>query len=103
TIDRIVDQFPADRQQQIRQMLADALKCVISQVLLKRPEGGRIAAMETLFITPAISNLMREAKNYQIPSTMQTGRAYGQKLMNDALVELIKGGRVQIKEAYFKC
>ena len=103
TIDRIVDQFPADRQQQIRQMLADSLKCVISQVLLKRPEGGRIAAMETLFITPAISNLMREAKNYQIPSTMQTGRAYGQKLMNDALVELIKGGRVQIKEAYFKC
>jgi twitching motility protein PilT len=103
TIDRIVDQFPADRQQQIRQMLADSLKCVISQILLKKVGGGRVAALESLFVTPAISNLIREAKVFQIPSAMQTGRAYGQRLMNDALVELIKDGKVEVMEAYMKC
>ena len=103
TIDRIVDQFPSDRQQQIRVMLAEALKCVVSQVLLKRVGGGRIAALETLFITPAIANLMREGKNFQIPSAMQTGRSLGQRLMNDALVELIKDRKVEPMEAYLKC
>jgi len=103
TIDRIVDQFPSDRQQQIRVMLADALKCVVSQVLLKRIGGGRVAALETLFVTPAIANLMREGKNFQIPSAMQTGRSYGQRLMNDALIELIQGRKVEPMEAYLKC
>ena len=102
TVDRIVDQFPADQQQQVRVMLADALKCVISQTLLKRVGGGRIAAMESLFVTPAISNLIREAKNFQIPSAMQTGRAMGQRLMNDVLVELIQGQKVELREAYLK-
>jgi twitching motility protein PilT len=103
TIDRIVDQFPADRQQQIRVMLADALKCVVSQVLLKRIGGGRLAALETLFISPAIANLMREGKNFQIPSAMQTGRSYGQRLMNDTLVELIQSRKVEPMEAYLRC
>jgi twitching motility protein PilT len=103
TIDRIVDQFPSDRQQQIRVMLADALKCVVSQVLLKRIGGGRIAALETLFISPAIANLMREGKNFQIPSAMQTGRSYGQRLMNDALVDLIQSRKVEPMEAYLRC
>ena len=103
TIDRIVDQFPADRQQQIRVMLADALKCVVSQTLLKKIGGGRIAALETLFISPAIANLIREGKNFQITSAMQTGRSYGQKLMNDALVEFIKDKKVEPLEAYLKC
>ena len=103
TMDRIVDQFPADRQQQIRVMLADSLKCVVSQTLLKKIEGGRVAAIETLFITPAISNLIREGKMFQIPSAMQTGRAYGQRLMNDALVELIQSNVVEPREAYIKC
>jgi twitching motility protein PilT len=103
TIDRIVDQFPADRQQQIRVMLADACKAVISQILLKRVGGGRVAAIETLFITPAIANLIREGKNFQIPSAMQTGRAYGQKLMNDALVEMVQSNTVEPYEAYMKC
>jgi twitching motility protein PilT len=103
TIDRIVDQFPADRQQQIRVMLADSLKCVISQILLKRNGGGRIAALESLFITPAIANLIREGKNFQITSAMQTGRAYGQRLMNDALIEMIQSDRVAIKEAFTRC
>ena len=103
TIDRIVDQFPSDRQQQIRVMLADCLKAVISQTLLKRKTGGRIAALESLFITPAIANLMREGKNFQIPSAMQTGRAYGQRLMNDCLIELILTEQVEPMEAYMKC
>jgi twitching motility protein PilT len=102
TVDRIVDQFPADRQQQIRVMLADSLKCVVSQILLKRKSGGRIAALESLFITPAISNLIREGKTFQIPSAMQTGRAYGQKLMNDCLLDLIQSEQVELKEAYLK-
>ena len=103
TVDRIVDQFPADRQQQIRVMLADSLKCVVSQILMKRVGGGRIAALETLFITPAIANLIREGKNFQIASAMQTGRSYGQRLMNDALVELIKDRKVEAMEAYIRC
>jgi len=98
-----VDQFPPDRQQQIRVMLADSLKASISQTLLKKVGGGRIAAIESLFITPAIANLIREAKNYQIVSAMQTGRAYGQKLMNDALMELIQAGQIDPMEAYMKC
>ena len=103
TIDRIVDQFPADRQQQIRVMLADSLKCVISQILLKKIGGGRIAALETLFISPAIANLMREGKNFQITSAMQTGRSYGQRLMTDTLVDLIQTKKVEPLEAYLKC
>jgi twitching motility protein PilT len=103
TIDRVVDQFPADRQQQIRVMLADSCKAVISQILLKRVGGGRVAAIESLFITPAIANLIREGKNFQIPSAMQTGRAYGQRLMNDALLELVQANTVEPFEAYMKC
>ncbi|HTL97370.1 MAG TPA: PilT/PilU family type 4a pilus ATPase [Holophagaceae bacterium] len=102
TIDRIVDQFPADRQQQIRVMLSDALKCVVSQMLLKKKGGGRVAALESLFVGPAIANLIREAKTPQIMSQMQTGRAYGQKLMIDSMVELVKAGTVDPLEAYMK-
>jgi len=103
TIDRIVDQFPPDRQQQIRVMLADSLKASVSQTLLKKVGGGRVAAIESLFITPAIANLIREGKNFQITSAMQTGRAYGQKLMNDALMELLQAKQIEPMEAYMKC
>ncbi len=103
TIDRIVDQFPADRQQQIRVMMADALKAVVSQILLKKIGGGRVAALESLFITPAISNLMREGKVFQIPSAMQVGRAYGQRLMNDVLMDMIQDKKVTAMDAYLKC
>jgi twitching motility protein PilT len=87
----------------IRVMLADTLKAVISQTLLKKTGGGRVAALETLFLTPAIANLIREGKNVQILSQMQTGRAYGQRVMNDALVELIQTKKVEPMEAYLKC
>ncbi len=102
TIDRLVDQFPADRQEQIRVMLSESLKGVISQVLCKKIGGGRVAAREILLSTLAISNLIREAKTFQITSVMQTSRRSGMITLNDALIELVDGGQVEPKEAYMK-
>ena len=102
TIDRLVDQFPADRQEQIRVMLSESLKGVISQVLCKKIGGGRVAAREILLSTLAISNLIREAKTFQIASVMQTSRRSGMITLNDALIELVDGGQVEPKEAYMK-
>lgn len=102
TIDRIIDQFPADRQAQIRTMLSESLKGVIAQTLLKKKGGGRIAALEVLLVTPAISNLIREGKTFQIASVMQTGRNLGMVTLNDALLEHVKNGLVTAEEAYQK-
>jgi twitching motility protein PilT len=102
TIERLVDQFPGDRQGQIRMMLADSLKAVIAQTLLKRIGGGRVAAYEILIATPAVSNLIREGKTYQIASAMQTGRAQGMLRLNDALFELIDKGIVEARAAYLQ-
>ena len=102
TVDRIIDQFPADEQSQIRTMLSESLKAVIAQTLCKRKEGGRVAAHEVLFVTPAISNLIREGKTYQIPSIMQTGKAIGMVTMNEALLELVKKKIVDPQEALAK-
>ena len=102
TIDRIIDQFPADRQQQVRVMLSESLRGVIAQTLLPKKGGGRIAALEVLIITPAISNLIREGKTFQIASAMQTGRAHGMVMLNDALMDLVKKGLVEPRDAYIK-
>jgi twitching motility protein PilT len=102
TVDRIIDQFPAERQGQIRIMLSESLKGVISQTLCKRIGGGRVPAMEVLIVTPSVSNLIREAKVFQIPSVMQTGRKYGMCQMNDSLVELVKKRIVHGEEAWAK-
>lgn len=102
TVDRIIDQFPADRQQQIRVMLSESLKGVIAQTLLPKKGGGRVAALEILIVTPAISNLIREGKTFQIPSAMQTGKNYGMVMLNDALFELVQNGTVEPKDAYIK-
>lgn len=102
TIDRIIDQFPADRQEQIRVMLSESLRGVIAQTLLPRIGGGRIAALEVLIVTPAISNLIREGKTFQIPSAMQTGKNKGMVMLNDALMELVNKGLVEAKDAYIK-
>ncbi len=102
TIDRIIDQFPADRQQQIRVMLSESLKGVIAQTLLPKIGGGRVAALEILIVTPAISNLIREGKTFQIPSAMQTGKQLGMVMLNDALFELVKNGKVAPRDAYIK-
>lgn len=102
TVDRIIDQFPADRQQQIRVMLSESLKGVIAQTLLPKKGGGRVAALEVLIVTPAISNLIREGKTFQIPSAMQTGKNHGMVMLNDALFEHVKNGLVEPRDAYIK-
>jgi twitching motility protein PilT len=102
TLDRLIDQFPADRQEQIRVMLSESLKGVISQTLCKKIGGGRVAAREILLMTPAISNLIREGKTFQIPSIMQTSKRLGMVTLSDALIDLVNQGLVEPKEAYFK-
>ncbi len=102
TVDRIIDQFPADRQGQIRTMLSESLKGVISQTLLKKKGGGRIAAIETLIVTPAIANLIREGKTFQIPSSMQTGKKHGMVLLNEALLTLVQKDLATAEDAYAK-
>ncbi|HET7240129.1 MAG TPA: type IV pilus twitching motility protein PilT [Gemmatimonadales bacterium] len=102
TIDRIIDQFPADRQSQVRVMLSESLRGVIAQTLCKKVGGGRVAAREVLLSIPAVSNLIREGKTFQIPSIMQTNRKTGMITLNDALIELVDGKQVEPKEAYMK-
>jgi twitching motility protein PilT len=102
TVDRIIDQFPADRQQQIRVMLSESLKGVIAQTLLPKIGGGRVAALEVLIVTPAISNLIREGKTFQIPSAMQTGKQHGMIMLNDALFDLVQKKLVEPRDAYIK-
>ncbi len=102
TIDRIIDQFPADRQSQVRIMLSESLRGVIAQILCRKIGGGRVAAREVLLSIPAISNLIREGKTFQIPSIMQTNRRTGMVTLNDALIELVEAKLVEPKEAYLK-
>jgi twitching motility protein PilT len=102
TVDRIIDQFPADRQAQIRIMLSESLRGVISQTLCRKIGGGRVAAREILLTTPAISNLIREGKTFQIQSIIQTNRKLGMITMNDHLLELVDKKVIEPKEAYLK-
>ncbi len=89
TIDRIIDVFPPSQQQQIRVQLAAVLECIVSQQLLPRQDGtGRVAALEVLLATPAVRNLIREGKTFQIPSIMQTNKRLGMQTMDDALYNL---------------
>ncbi len=101
TVDRIIDSFPADMQEQIRVMLSESLKGVIAQALLPKADGkGRVAAYEILLGTPALSNLVREKKTFQIPSLIQTSKAMGMQLMDQALTDLLKRQLVRPVEAY---
>ena len=102
TVDRIIDQFPADRQTQIRIMLSETLKGVIAQTLCRKRGGGRVAAFEVLMVNTAVANLIREGKTFQIPSLMQTQRQLGMRTLNDSLLELVKSKTVDAKEAYLK-
>jgi len=102
TIERVVDQFPGDRQDQIRVMLSESLRAVIAQTLLKKVGGGRIAAFEILLANPAVSNLIREGKTFQLASAMQTGRKQGMVMLNDSLVSLVEQKLVEPTEAYIK-
>ena len=102
TVDRIIDQFPADRQSQIRTMLASSLKGVVAQTLLKKIGGGRVAGLEILIVNNAVGSNIREGKTHQIPSAMQMGGKLGMRLMNDALFEHVKNKAVDPVEAYLK-
>lgn len=103
TIDRIIDAFPAGQQAQIRTMLAESLKGVVCQQLLKRIDTpGRVAALEILFCKTAVANLIREGKTFQIPSIMQTSKGEGMQLMDQAIMEFLMKKQVSPEEAHLK-
>lgn len=102
TIDRIIDVFPAAEKQMVRSMLSESLQAVISQVLLKRVSGGRVAAHEIMLGTPAIRNLIREDKVAQMYSVMQTSAATGMQTLDQALQKLIAQGVITKEEAKTK-
>jgi twitching motility protein PilT len=102
TVDRVIDQFPADRQAQIRIMLSESLKGVIAQNLCRKIGGGRVAALEVLIVTQAVSNLIREGKTFQIPSMMQVGKSIGSVPLNDALMDYVTKKVVAPDEALSK-
>ena len=100
TIDRIIDVFPPNQQQQVRVQLASVLECIISQQLIRREDGrGRVAALEVLFANTAIRNMIRENKTYQIISAMQTGKRQGMQTMDDAIYELFLRGDISADSA----
>jgi twitching motility protein PilT len=100
TVDRIINVFPAEQQEQIRAMLCESLKGVLAQQLVKTIDGRRAVAMEILWITPAVANLIREGKTYQIPSAIQTGKGEGMQLMDQAIMDLLKARRISSEEAF---
>jgi twitching motility protein PilT len=101
TVDRIIDVFPTDQQEQVRAMLSESLKGVVCQQLLKTADGkGRVAALEIMLGNPAVGNLIREGKTYQIPSIMQTAKKDGMQLMDQHLLDLLKTKKVNPDEAY---
>ena len=99
TIDRIVDVFPSEQQEQVRIQLADVLECVVAKALLPRIGGGRVAAYEILVATPAVRSLIRQNKSFQITSAMQTGKRQGMQLLDDALADLVRNGMVTLENA----
>jgi twitching motility protein PilT len=101
TLDRLLDVFPVDQQDQIRTMVSESLRGIISQQLVPRSDGqGRVLALETLTNTPAVANVIREAKTYMLPGIIQTGKKQGMQLMDDALVDLYDRGFIGAEEAY---
>tara|TARA_B100001146_G_scaffold81167_1_gene72044 strand:- start:52 stop:1086 length:1035 start_codon:yes stop_codon:yes gene_type:complete len=102
TIDRIVDVFPADEKEMVRAMLSESLKAVISQTLMKKQGGGRVAAHEIMIGTPAIRNLIRENKIAQMYSAIQTGSSFGMQTLDQDLQRLVKANVVTRQEAASK-
>ncbi|NCD34679.1 MAG: type IV pilus twitching motility protein PilT [Spartobacteria bacterium] len=102
TVDRIIDKFPSERQNQIRTMLADTLVGIVAQTLCKKIGGGRIAATEILVVTPAVASNIREGKTHQIPSAMQTGKVYGMQMFGECLLDQVQQGIITPQEAYLK-
>jgi twitching motility protein PilT len=103
TVDRVIEVFPASEQMQIRSTLSDGLRAVVAQVLFKRVDKkGRVPAMEIMIANSAVRNLIREAKTFQIPSMIQTGKKYGMQLLDDGIMELLNKGWIGPDEAYAK-
>ena len=101
TLDRVLDVFPIDQQEQIRVMVSESLRGIISQQLIPRVDGnGRVLALETLTNTPAVANVIREGKTYLLPGIIQTGRKQGMQLMDDSLVDLYARGLIKAEEAW---
>src|SRR5881409_31939 len=101
TLDRLLDVFPSDQQEQIRVMVAESLRGVISHQLIPKKDGtGRVLALEILTNTPAVANVIREAKTYMLPGIIQTGKKQGMRLMDDALIDLYDRGLISGEEAY---
>lgn len=99
TLDRILDVFPVDQQDQIRVMVSESLRGIISQQLIPRADGtGRVLALETLTNTPAVSNVIRESRTFMLPGIIQTGRKQGMQLMDDTLIELHNVGLISTEE-----
>ncbi len=104
TVDRVIEVFPVSQQEQIRNTLADGLRAVVAQSLFKRVDRrGRVVALEIMIATPAVRNLIREGKTYQIPSMLQTGKKYGMQSLDDSIMELLRKRIVSPEEAYMKC
>lgn len=103
TVDRVIEVFPANQQEQIRSTLSDGLRAVVAQNLFKRiDKKGRCAALEIMIAIPAIRNLIREAKTFQIPSAMQTGKKYGMQTLDDAIMGHLQAKRIAADDAYAK-
>lgn len=102
TVERLIEQFPSERQPVIRLMLADSLRGVISQVLCRRAAGGRVPAHEVLLGTPSVRSVIREGKTYQLPGVIQASRAEGMQSQSDALLELVKAGVIEPREAWLR-
>ena len=103
TVDRVIDVFPAHQQSQIRTTLSESLKGVVAQNLFKRVDKkGRLAVLEVLVVTPAVSNLIREGKTFQIPSSIQTGKKFGMQSLDDAILDALNAGKVGPEDAFDK-
>jgi len=100
TVDRVIDVFPAEQHEYVRQIFSNVIKGIVSQQLLVRKDGrGRVAAMETLIATPAVRNTLRESKSYQVASLIQTGSEHGMQTLDQSLVDLVRRNLISVETA----
>jgi twitching motility protein PilT len=103
TVERIIDEFPAGQQAQVRIQLANSLLCILAQTLLPRVGGGLVAAYEVLLVTPAVRHLIRDNKTFRIDSAIQTGRDRGMQLLDDSLLSLYEQGLIERTDVLTRC
>jgi twitching motility protein PilT len=103
TLDRVLDVFPSDQRDQIRIMVSESLRGIVSQQLIPRADGeGRVLAMEILVNTPAVGNLVREGKTFMLPGVIQTGKKLGMRLLDDSIADLFRAGLISGEEAIYR-